>query len=150
MSYVDVVLRNLRRSFGLYDELVATLPAAALGQCLPQLRSNSIGQQLWCVVGARESYVAAFERGGEWAGFSCSLSWEACESTAAVGAALQASSAAAMETLEGRPEWSEPQQQTVCDLMEHEAQHHGQLVRYLYALNLPIPPGWQERYALQP
>ena len=34
------------------------------------------------------------------------------------------------------------------DLLEHETQHHGQLIRYLYALDIPRPPSWRERYAL--
>jgi hypothetical protein len=36
----------------------------------------------------------------------------------------------------------------VLDLLEHEAQHHGQLIRYLYALKLAIPDSWKARYAL--
>jgi hypothetical protein len=36
----------------------------------------------------------------------------------------------------------------VLDLLEHEAAHHGQLIRYLYGLKLPIPAGWKRRYAL--
>lgn len=34
------------------------------------------------------------------------------------------------------------------DLLEHETQHHGQLIRYIYALDIPRPPSWRERYAL--
>lgn len=34
------------------------------------------------------------------------------------------------------------------DLLEHEAQHHGQLIRYLYGLGIERPPSWKERYAL--
>ena len=29
------------------------------------------------------------------------------------------------------------------DLLEHEAAHHGQLIRYLYGLDLPIPETWK-------
>jgi len=35
------------------------------------------------------------------------------------------------------------------NLLEHEAQHHGQLIRYLYGLRLPIPASWKSRYALE-
>jgi hypothetical protein len=37
----------------------------------------------------------------------------------------------------------------ILDLLEHEAQHHGQLIRYLYGLNLEIPESWKTRYALE-
>ena len=36
----------------------------------------------------------------------------------------------------------------VLDLLEHEAAHHGQLIRYLYGLDLPIPDSWKRKYAL--
>ncbi|MCB0127272.1 MAG: hypothetical protein R2867_35460 [Caldilineaceae bacterium] len=35
-------------------------------------------------------------------------------------------------------------------LTEHEAHHHGQLINFLYAHDLPIPPGWAEQWALTP
>jgi len=35
------------------------------------------------------------------------------------------------------------------DLLEHEAAHQGQLIRYLYGLALPIPASWKRRYALE-
>ena len=36
----------------------------------------------------------------------------------------------------------------VLRLLEHESAHQGQLIRYLYGLQLPIPAGWKDRYAL--
>src|SRR5690606_495239 len=35
-------------------------------------------------------------------------------------------------------------------LLEHETQHHGQLIRYLYAVPLPVPASWVQRYVLEP
>ena len=34
-------------------------------------------------------------------------------------------------------------------LIEHEAHHHGQLINFIYAHDLPIPPGWAEQWALR-
>jgi hypothetical protein len=34
------------------------------------------------------------------------------------------------------------------DLLEHEAGHHGQLIRYLYGLRREIPESWKKKYAL--
>ena len=34
-------------------------------------------------------------------------------------------------------------------LTEHEAHHHGQLINFIYAHDLPIPPSWAEQWALR-
>lgn len=134
---------QLIRAFALYDELAATLSAEDLARDLPGLPSNSIGQQLWCVVGARESYARAIAA-GEWQGFECSMTAEDCGSPDAVAAALKESTARAVEGMarsEGTPPFA-------LDLLEHEAMHQGQLIRYLYGLRLEIPAGWKARWAL--
>ena len=33
-------------------------------------------------------------------------------------------------------------------LLEHEAQHQGQLIRYVYALDYTFPESWASRWAL--
>jgi hypothetical protein len=58
--------------FDLYDELIASLDGAQLRQSLP-VPSNPIGMQLWCVVGARETWARAMET-GTWGPFRCSIS----------------------------------------------------------------------------
>ena len=63
---------RLERAFALTADLVEHLEEEALGADLPDLPSNRMSGQLWCVVGARESYAAAIEAGA-WQGFSCSL-----------------------------------------------------------------------------
>ncbi len=63
---------NLSRAFSLTNDLVIHLEEKSLTLDLPNLPSNQISGQLWCVVGARESYLKAIEA-GEWKGFSCSL-----------------------------------------------------------------------------
>jgi hypothetical protein len=34
------------------------------------------------------------------------------------------------------------------DLLEHEIQHHGQLIRFIYANRLTFPRNWNERYTV--
>ena len=63
MPLSDIVRRSLQRSVDLYRELISELPEQALGERLPGLRSNSIGAQIWCVVGARQSYRHAIALG---------------------------------------------------------------------------------------
>ena len=36
----------------------------------------------------------------------------------------------------------------VLALLEHETQHKGQLIRYLYGLGIDRPESWQRQYAL--
>ena len=146
MSLAQTIRQSLERSFDLYDELAAMLGAERLGSRLGTLPSNTIGAQLWCVVGARESYAKAI-RAGAWSGFSCSLN--AAGDPEAVRAALSRSRAAALDALAGIEAFTGAQNRLLCDLLEHEAAHHGQLIRYLYGLAIPVPPGWKKRYALE-
>ncbi len=63
---------NLKRAFQLTKSLVIHLDEQSLVLDLPDLPSNRIAGQLWCMVGARESMLKGIEKGG-WQGFSCSL-----------------------------------------------------------------------------
>jgi hypothetical protein len=147
MATTEIIRERLLESFELYDELAAEVPESALAEKLPGLASNPLGEQLWCVVGARESFARAIEA-GEWSGFSCSLSAEETRRRDAVGAALARSATELLGAVDRLGTWDDDRSRLVLRLLEHEAAHHGQLIRYLYGLRLPIPAGWRERYAL--
>jgi len=70
-----ILKEKLERSFKLYDDLIEFLSEDTLAKRLPGLPSNELGQQLWCVVGARNSYLKAL-KAGEWKGFDCPMTWE--------------------------------------------------------------------------
>ena len=145
----EAVAARLRLAMVLYEDLVAALPEEALGMRLPELPSNSIGSQLWCVVGARESYVKAI-RAGRWQGFACRVTRDESKASRQMGAALEETAALAEACLEdGSVEWTPESERLLVTLLEHEAQHHGQLIRYLYGNRLEIPASWKERYALE-
>lgn len=148
MSLANVIRERLQRSADLYDELIRELPEDALVQKLPGLHSNTIGAQLWCVVGARESYSRAIQSGA-WAGFSCSLYADGARTKAAVKATLSGSAETMLGALDGLDPDDIARSRLIIDLLEHEAAHQGQLIRYLYGLKLPIPPRWRARYALR-
>ncbi len=128
-----------------YPDLVAGLPEAALTAELP-VPSNSMGAQLWCVVGARESYARALEAGG-WAGFACSLTAEGARRVEETLAALR-SSADGVRQAVAALEWTEARERLLLDLLEHEAQHQGQLIRFVYGLGYQFPDSWKQRWAL--
>lgn len=146
MPMHELLKRHLLRSFELTHELVAHLDESALGLDLPGLPSNRIAGQLWCVVGARESYARAIDRGA-WSGFSCSL--DAPRVKSSVLAALDATSLRLLQF--DFTSLNEAQLDLAFDLLEHEVQHHGQLIRFVYAHQangLTFPPSWHERYHL--
>lgn len=134
---------HLVRSFNLTHDLIAHLDEASLRLDLPGLPSNRIADQLWCMVGARESYLKAIQSGG-WQGFSCSLSEP--RSKPAVVAALDAT-LRQLEDLDFS-QFDEAQANLAFDLLEHELQHHGQLIRFVYGNGLTFPESWHTRYTV--
>ena len=147
MVMAAVLRERFEVSFDLYGDLVAGLAEEAFAATLPGLPSNTIGAQLWCVVGARESYARALE-GGEWAGFSCSLSAAEILERESLRAGLSRSAEAVGAALRVLQPNDDARGRLALLLLEHESAHQGQLIRYLYGLRLPIPASWKERYAL--
>jgi hypothetical protein len=146
MSLGTEIANSFDRSFKLYDDLVEAIDENVLGFKLPKLASNTMGLQLWCVIGARESFSRAIEA-NEWSGFSCSL--DATTSKEQVGDALRRSAESVAAVLKSIETYTDRQSRLILDLLEHEAAHHGQLIRYIYGLKLPIPATWKSKYALE-
>lgn len=143
MSMNQGLKAHLVRSFKLTQDLIVHLNEEALGLDLPNLPSNRIAGQLWCIVGARESYTKAIEAGG-WQGFSCSLTMPRAKQS--VLAALDATLARLGEI--DFADLNETQADLALELLEHEIQHHGQLIRFVYANGLTFPVSWNERYTV--
>ena len=139
----DILKTRLDRAFTLTRDLVAHLDEGALGLDLPNLPSNRIAGQLWCIVGARESYLRAIEAGG-WQGFACSLS--APRVKGSVLAALAATQVRLASL--SFADLGDGQLDLALDLLEHEVQHHGQLIRFIYANGLTFPDSWNKRYTV--
>jgi hypothetical protein len=134
---------QLDRSFSLTHDLVAHLDETSLGLDLPKLPSNRIAAQLWCVVGARESYIGAIKAGG-WKGFACSLRTPRIKQS--VLAALEATQKS-LDDIEFA-NLTDAQLDLAFGLLEHEVQHHGQLIRFVYANGLTFPESWNKRYTV--
>jgi len=147
VASTELIRERIQGSFDLYDELAAELPEASLAEKLPGIPSNTVGAQLWCVVGARESFARAIQA-GQWSGFSCSLSADETREGNAVRAGLARSAAALLAAISDLDPDDDDRCRLVLRLLEHEAAHQGQLIRYLCGLRLPIPTGWRARYAL--
>ena len=142
----DLIDRRLEGTFALYDELVAALDSHQLRLSLP-VPSNPIGMQLWCVVGARETWARAMVS-GTWGPFNCSIAGFAETHDSAVMRAKLATSAEAVRAAVATSPGDDTRTDLKLGLLEHENQHLGQLVRYLLGLEIVVPSGWKARFAL--
>jgi hypothetical protein len=143
MNVSQQLKAKLDQSFKLTHDLAVHLDEASLNMDLPGLPSNRIAGQLWCIVGARESYTRAIEMSG-WRGFSCSLSTPHIKQ--AVLAALEATYHQMSEI--DFTDLTDVQIEFAFDLLEHEIQHHGQLIRFVYGNGLTFPVSWKKRYTV--
>lgn len=134
---------NLDRSFQLTHELTVHLDEKSLSLDLPNLPSNRIAGQLWCIVGARESFTKAIEAGA-WKGFSCSLTTPRVKQS--VLAALETTHQHLLDI--DLMDLTDAQVALAFELLEHEVQHHGQLIRFVYANRLTFPDTWTKRYTV--
>lgn len=135
--------RQLDRSFQLTHDLIVHLDEEFLALKLPNLPSNRISDQLWCIIGARESYAKAIET-GKWNGFSCSLTSPTVKKS--VLAALESTHTQLDEI--NFMNFTHAQLDFAFDLLEHEIQHHGQLIRFVLGNRLSFPDSWNKRYTV--
>lgn len=134
---------RLNRAFKLTYDLFSHMDETSLMLELPGLPSNRIADQVWCIVGARESYLRAIKE-REWKGFSCSLK-KPDDKNAVLESLMNSQNE--LESIEFN-ELNDKQKNLAFDLLEHEIQHHGQLIRYIYGNKLTFPESWHERYTV--
>ncbi len=139
---MKIVMKRLKSALDLTAELVYSMKPTDLKLKLKDMPSNTIGEQLWCVIGARESYLKAIMN-GSWVGFSCSLM--DTTSLEQIIFHLNKSSEDIFDYLRGT-ELNEKQEEFMLILLEHEVLHHGQFIRYVYGNKLPFPKSWNKRY----
>lgn len=141
---MELIGERVIRAFELTNDFFGLLAQQNLTLRIPNVPSNSLGAQAWCILGARESYLRAL-RAGAWQGFSCSLQdylakelilSKLNETTLALGELVRDTRVEALNL------------ELLLDLLEHEVQHHGQLVRFTYANRLGFPASWNKRYTV--
>ncbi len=141
-----IIKARLAQALDLTDALAGALSDETVRAYNGKAKSNSIGEQFWCLVGARESYTRAIEAGA-WAGFNCSLGGDDIKKVETIRDALTRTHAAAHAAID-KSALSDAQIDLIMSLAEHEVQHHGQLIRYFYANGIAFPPAFAGRYAL--
>ena len=143
----ELLRRRFSRANTLYLDLVDAVSAEQLASHLADLPSDTVGHQLWCVLGARESYPRA-ARAGEWQGFTSPVTGDEATDAAALRAALTHTASDVDDWIAGLDAEDQASLTYALALLEHETQHHGQLIRYLYGLGIDRPESWQRQYAL--
>lgn len=58
---IKILLDRIEKSFILTQELIEHTSEEDLDKDLPNIPSNTLRNQLWCVIGARESYLKAIK-----------------------------------------------------------------------------------------
>jgi len=141
----EQAIEHIKTLFRSHQELAEFLPEEAFGQKM-SVPSNTIGGQFWCLIGARESYTKAVKENG-WVGFGCSMTSEESINKQEVIHTLSKTAQKFEEMLNG-VEWTNTRDDLMLDLLEHETQHQGQLIRYVYGLKYKFPKSWTQRWSL--
>lgn len=146
MRMSPILTARLTAALVLTEGLAETMSDASLALHNGSAPSNSVGDQFWCIVGARESYARAIAA-SKWSGFSCSLSAGDAQRTEKIRAALERARIQVLDTL-SQCEPTDDCASIVFGLLEHEVLHHGQMIRYFYANRIRFPEEFARRYNL--
>ena len=130
----EAVIQGLIERFNSYVDLVSSSDIE-LSKKLDVPKHKSLGEHLWCIVGARESYAKAL-RAGKWDGFSCSMK-EFSQSD--FTEKLKASADEVRSAIEEIKDWSQERDALLLALSDHEVMHEGQIIRHLYGIEYEIP-----------
>lgn len=152
-SLQNEITRHWQRLRGRTYELLSMLQDDDLTKRLPFPESETLGYQLQCMVAMTDSIYTGLA-GKDFSDHDTAFAAAKGQVTVAdLRAAMQRSDEKVLAALTSRdplqvgettmtPLW------LYLYLTEHEAHHHGQLINFIYAHHLPIPPGWAEQWAL--
>jgi hypothetical protein len=141
---MDMLKQRVLQALSLTDDFYNHINDGCLRLRISDVPSNTIGEQAYCIIGARESYLKALKI-GQWDGFECSLV-DNNNKTLIINKLEETHT-----NIEGFLQdmsIGEINSNLLFDLLEHEVQHHGQLIRYAYANKLEFPKSWNIRYTV--
>ncbi len=134
----EQVLERLFKRFECYSDLAEMLDDDLLTEKIDAPKHKSLTEHLWCVVGARESYARAIEKGA-WDGFGCSMQ---TYSALDFKGSLANSSLVAQTAIQSVSHWDDDRYDLLATLAEHEVMHEGQIIRHMYAIERELPASW--------
>ncbi|MFW0870969.1 MAG: hypothetical protein ACKKL4_00735 [Patescibacteria group bacterium] len=138
----DAHYLKLEKLFELTTDVANTRDEKDYKKKLKGVPSNTFGDQLWCILGARESYLRVLQTGNSFV-FSCSIDNRA--NKLQMMKSLFESSRAILDWLE-QNNLDSATLPIILNILEHEAQHHGQLIRYFYGNRWIFPQSWKDYY----
>ncbi|MEN2768974.1 hypothetical protein [Ornithinibacillus xuwenensis] len=141
---MDMLKQRVLQALSLTNDFYNHINDGCLRLKISDVPSNTIGEQAYCIVGARESYLKALKI-GQWAGFDCSL--VDSNNKTLINRKLEQTHTN-IERLLQEISIDENISIFLFDLLEHEVQHHGQLIRYAYANKITFPKSWSIRYTV--
>lgn len=141
---MDILKQRVLQALCLTNDYYKHINEGCLTLRISDVPSNTIGEQAYCIIGARESYLKSLKI-GKWAGFQCSLI-DSNNKTLIVSKLEEAHNN--LEKLLQDNSIGEMNSNLLIDLLEHEVQHHGQLIRYAYANKITFPKSWNVRYTV--
>jgi uncharacterized damage-inducible protein DinB len=158
MSSATELFQHLQESWkalrGRTYDLLDVLKQEDLEKKLPFPASQSLYYQFDCMIGTTETFVDALKTGKpqKW---HCSLpNHVSSVPLATIRDHFQSSDELLLTTLEEavlltkQEDHTSPLQKYLT-LVEHESHHHGQLINFIYALDLPIPHSWANIWELK-
>ncbi|MGP4082924.1 hypothetical protein ACTWQL_23915 [Pseudalkalibacillus sp. R45] len=141
---MDILKQRVLQALSLTDDFYNHINDGCLRLKISDVPSNTIGEQAYCIIGARESYLKALKI-SQWAGFDCSLV-DSNDKTLIIIKLEETYTN--IERFLQDISIDEINNNLLIDLLEHEVQHHGQLIRYAYANKIEFPKSWNIRYTV--
>lgn len=141
---MEILKQRVLQALSLTGDFYNHINEGCLRLRISDVPSNTIGEQAYCIIGARESYLNALKL-GQWAGFNCSLI-DSNDKTLIINKLEETHT-----NIEGFLQDNSIggiNNNLLIDLLEHEVQHHGQLIRYAYANKIQFPKSWNSRYTV--
>ncbi|MBI4130804.1 hypothetical protein HY468_05785 [Candidatus Roizmanbacteria bacterium] len=149
----DQVISHWKQLRGMTYDLMDELTAQDLKKKLPFPESQNILYQFRCMLGAQESNMPMITK-GVWEGFSSSLDQEPVKTLQVIKKHMQKVDEklfAALKKVDLLKKFKSGDSPLInyMILVEHESHHQGQLINFIFTLNLPIPKSWADKWDLK-
>lgn len=135
-----------------YD-LVNILSQEDVSKRLPFKKSQSLGNQFYCMTGTQETFASYYIESGKWNGWSCSLEDGDNPKLENIKTSMEKADKILFKVLENRNLMEVKGNGTLLSrylrLVEHESHHQGQLINFMYALDLEIPKSFTDKWGLE-
>lgn len=133
-----ILIEKLEKVFILNNEFIESIKEESLKLHINSIRSNSIGSQIACLLGARDAYGKCILN-DETFSWNPDFLHSDRYTHVIVKKHAQEVSSSLISKFKEIDILSENQSSLLLDLISHEYLHQGQLIRYIYANNLEIP-----------